>query len=72
MQHSQLGFGVTGHLPMDTVRAIARRAGEIGLASLWFNETADGDALACAELYLAQVTELRDRGARTLRDLRTA
>ena len=30
------------------------------------------DALACAELYLAQVSELRDRGARTLRDLRTA
>lgn len=30
------------------------------------------DALACAELYLAQTSELRDRGARTLRDLRTA
>ena len=30
------------------------------------------DALACAELYLAQVAELRVRGARTLRDLRTA
>lgn len=29
------------------------------------------DALACAELYLAQVAELRERGAHTLRDLRT-
>lgn len=30
------------------------------------------DAVACAELYLAQVAELGQRGARTLRDLRTA
>lgn len=30
------------------------------------------DAMACAELYLAQVAELRQRGARTLGDLRTA
>ncbi|AVZ39654.1 MULTISPECIES: exonuclease domain-containing protein [unclassified Dietzia] len=30
------------------------------------------DALACAELYLAQTAELRDRGVTTLRDLRTA
>lgn len=30
------------------------------------------DALACAELYLAQSAELAERGARTLRDLRTA
>lgn len=30
------------------------------------------DALACAELYLAQAAELEQRGARTLRDLRTA
>lgn len=30
------------------------------------------DAVACAELYLAQVAELGERGARTLRDLRTA
>ncbi|MDX2355680.1 exonuclease domain-containing protein [Dietzia sp. PP-33] len=29
------------------------------------------DALACAELYLAQTAELHDRGVRTLRDLRT-
>ena len=30
------------------------------------------DALACAELYLAQTAELRDRGVTTLRDLGTA
>lgn len=30
------------------------------------------DTLACAELYLAQTAELRDRGVATLRDLRTA
>ena len=30
------------------------------------------DAVACAELYLAQLPELRQRGARTLRDLHTA
>ncbi len=58
MQHSQLGFGVTGNLPVDTVRAIARRAGEIGLASLWFNETADGDALARAQIAFEESTTL--------------
>ena len=58
MQHSQLGFGVTGSLPLETVRAIARRAGEIGLASLWFNETADGDALACAEVAFGESTSI--------------
>lgn len=30
------------------------------------------DALACAELYLAQTAELHERGVTTLRDLRTA
>lgn len=30
-----------------------------------------GDALACAELYLAQVAELSERGVRTLGDVRT-
>jgi len=30
------------------------------------------DALACAELYLAQAAELAGRGATSLRDLRTA
>ncbi|MDV8000505.1 exonuclease domain-containing protein [Rhodococcus sp. IEGM 1408] len=30
------------------------------------------DALACAELYLAQAADLHDRGVTTLRDLRTA
>lgn len=30
------------------------------------------DALACAELYLAQAAELHDRGVTTFRDLRTA
>jgi hypothetical protein len=58
MQHSQLGFGVTGNLPLDTVRAISRRAGEIGLASLWFNETPDGDALARAEIAFGESTAL--------------
>lgn len=50
MQHSNLGFGVTGDLDFGTVRAIARRAHEIGLASLWFNESGNGDALARIEI----------------------
>ena len=58
MHHSNLGFGVTGTLPLETVRAIARRAGEIGLASLWFNETPDGDALARAEIAFEESTTL--------------
>jgi alkanesulfonate monooxygenase SsuD/methylene tetrahydromethanopterin reductase-like flavin-dependent oxidoreductase (luciferase family) len=46
MNKSKLGFGVAGALPLDTVEAIARRADELGLVTLWFNETHDGDALS--------------------------
>lgn len=45
MKTSKLGFGVVGSLDVDTVREIAKRAEEIGLHSLWFNETPDGDAI---------------------------
>ncbi len=45
MNTSKLGFGVVGSLDIATVRDIARRAEEIGLYSLWFNETPEGDAI---------------------------
>lgn len=46
MNESKLGFGVAGALPIPMVEAIAARADELGLATLWFNETHDGDALS--------------------------
>lgn len=45
MKNSSLGFGVTGNLAISTVEAIANRADQLGLATLWFNQTPDGDAL---------------------------
>jgi alkanesulfonate monooxygenase SsuD/methylene tetrahydromethanopterin reductase-like flavin-dependent oxidoreductase (luciferase family) len=45
MKTSKLGFGVVGSLDIATVSEIAKRAEEIGLHSLWFNETPDGDAI---------------------------
>ena len=45
MLSSKLGFGVVGSLPLDTVSEIARVADRKGFATLWFNETPDGDAL---------------------------
>lgn len=45
MKTSKLGFGVVGSLSISTVREIAKRAEEIGLYSLWFNETPEGDAI---------------------------
>lgn len=46
MNESKLGFGVAGALPIPSVEAIAARADELRLATLWFNETHDGDALS--------------------------
>lgn len=45
MNSSRLGFGVVGSLPPDTVAEIAVAADRLGFATLWFNETPDGDAL---------------------------
>jgi alkanesulfonate monooxygenase SsuD/methylene tetrahydromethanopterin reductase-like flavin-dependent oxidoreductase (luciferase family) len=45
MKISKLGFGVVGSLDVTTVREIAKCAEEIGLHSLWFNETPEGDAV---------------------------
>jgi len=46
MKISKLGFGVAGALSIPTVEAIAARADVLGMATLWFNETLDGDALS--------------------------
>ena len=59
MKSSRLGFGVVGSLPLDTVRDIAAAADRLGFASLWFNETPDGDALE--RVALAQETSDRLR-----------
>lgn len=46
MNHSKLGFGVTGDLPIDLIQDIARHLEATGFHSFWFNETSDGDAIA--------------------------
>lgn len=46
MKTSELGFGIMGSLDIETVRSIAARAEEIGLHSLWVNDTPGGDSLA--------------------------
>lgn len=59
MKQSSLGFGVVGALDMATVQAIARKAEEIGLASLWFNDTPGGDSLARLEAAAAVTDRLQ-------------
>jgi len=49
MKHSKLDFGIIGSLDLDTVRAIASKAEEIGIHSLWVNDTPGGDSLARLE-----------------------
>ncbi len=58
MKQSQLGFGITGTLEIESVRAIARRAQEYGLASLWINDTPGGDSLARLEVAAAESSSL--------------
>jgi alkanesulfonate monooxygenase SsuD/methylene tetrahydromethanopterin reductase-like flavin-dependent oxidoreductase (luciferase family) len=55
MQSSKLGFGIVGALDLETVRAIAARAEELGIHSLWINDTPGGDSLAGLEV-AAQAT----------------
>ncbi len=50
MKTSKLGFGIVGALDLETVRAIAARAEEIGIHSLWVNDTPGGDSLARLEV----------------------
>lgn len=42
---SKPGFGITGSLDLVTVRAIAIRAEELGIHSLWVNDTPGGNSL---------------------------
>lgn len=65
-----IDMGFTAGPPREQLRLWAARE-RFGLPRYRAHD-ALVDALSCAELYLAQVPELRDRGARTLRDLRTA
>ncbi len=55
MHSSKLGFGIVGALDLETVRVIAARAEELGIHSLWINDTPSGDSLARLEV-AAQVT----------------
>ncbi|WP_241724394.1 exonuclease domain-containing protein, partial [Dietzia sp. E1] len=64
-----IDMGFTADPDPDDLRLWGAR-GRYGLPRYRAHDAAV-DALACAELYLAQLAELRDRGARVLRDLRT-
>lgn len=64
-----LDSGFTEHSAPETLRLWGARQ-RYGLPRYRAHD-ALVDAVACAELYLAQAAELGERGARTLRDLRT-
>ncbi|MEJ7901528.1 MAG: LLM class flavin-dependent oxidoreductase [Thermomicrobiales bacterium] len=59
MKHSKLGFGIVGSLDLDTVRKIASKAEEIGIHSLWVNDTPGGDSLARLEAAASVTSSLR-------------
>lgn len=59
MKCSKLGFGIVGSLDHDTVRAIASKAEEIGIHSLWVNDTPGGDSLARLEAAASVTSTLR-------------
>jgi len=59
MKNSKLGFGIVGALDLDTVTAIASRAEELGIDSLWVNDTPGGDSLARIEAAAAVTSSLR-------------
>lgn len=58
MKHSKLGFGIVGALDLDTVRQIAIRAEQLGIHSLWVNDTPGGDSLERLEVAAAATTTL--------------
>ncbi len=58
MTSSTFGFGVVGSLPLDTVAEIATAAERLGFATLWFNETPQGDALERVALAQSLTTRL--------------
>jgi alkanesulfonate monooxygenase SsuD/methylene tetrahydromethanopterin reductase-like flavin-dependent oxidoreductase (luciferase family) len=45
MNHTSLGFGITGATDVTTVREIAKRAEALGFSTLWINDTPGGNAL---------------------------
>lgn len=59
MKTSKLGFGIVGALDLDTVKAIASRAEELGIHSLWVNDTPGGDSLARLEVAASVTSSLR-------------
>jgi alkanesulfonate monooxygenase SsuD/methylene tetrahydromethanopterin reductase-like flavin-dependent oxidoreductase (luciferase family) len=58
MKTSKLGFGITGTLELEVVKAIAIRAEEIGVDSLWINDTPGGDSLARLEVAASVTSRL--------------
>ena len=70
LQFGLLSRGFDDEPPKGSLRLWTAR-GQYGLPHYPAHQALT-DALACAELYLAQTAELRDRGVATLRDLRTA
>lgn len=59
MKNSKLGFCIVGALDLDTVTAIASRAEELGIDSLWVNDTPGGDSLARLEAAASVTSSLR-------------
>lgn len=59
MKSSKLGFGIVGALDLETVKVIAARAEELGVHSLWVNDTPGGDSLARLEAAAAVTSTLR-------------
>jgi len=59
MKTSRLGFGIVGALDLNTVRQVALRAEELGIHSLWVNDTPGGDSLARLEVAAAVTSRLR-------------
>jgi len=59
MNASKLGFGIVGALSLDTVRAIAARAEELGIHALWVNDTPGGNSLERLEVAASVTSKLR-------------
>lgn len=56
---SAMGFGITGTVSHDVVRALAPRLEAAGFRTLWFNHAAGGDALASMQVAASVTTTLR-------------
>lgn len=59
MDSTALGFGVTGALDLDIIRALAPQLEAAGFKTLWINDTPGGDSLAALATAAAVTTTLQ-------------